>query len=77
MSHALSTGASRETGFNIFINHLDTANYYSDALHPYTVTKKRISFTGDPPQETNDNSSKIMKVTVKYRGLSATTLFTE
>jgi prepilin-type N-terminal cleavage/methylation domain-containing protein len=77
MSHALVTGASRTTGFNNFIANLDQPNYYSDGSHPYSVDKQRISFTGDPPQETNDNSSKVMKVTITYRDLSATTLFTE
>ena len=77
MSHALATGASRTTGFNNFIDNLEQANYYSDGSHPYSVAKQRISFTGDPPQETNDSSSKVMKVTITYRDLSATTLFTE
>jgi len=77
MSHALATGASRTTGFNNFVANLDTANYYSDGSHSYTVTKQRISFTGDPPRETNDAGSKIMKVTITYRDLKATTIFTE
>jgi prepilin-type N-terminal cleavage/methylation domain-containing protein len=77
MSHALATGASRTTGFSNFVSNLDTANYYSDGSHPYTVAKQKISFTGNPPQETNDSSSKVMKVTITYRDLSATTLFTE
>jgi prepilin-type N-terminal cleavage/methylation domain-containing protein len=77
MSHALATGASRETGFNNFMTNLNTENYYSDGSHPYTVAKQRISFTGNPPQETNDNGSKVMKVTIQYRDLTATTLFTE
>jgi prepilin-type N-terminal cleavage/methylation domain-containing protein len=77
MSHALATGASRTTGFNNFIANLNQTNYYSDGSHSYTVAKQRISFTGDPPQETNDSSSKVMKVTITYRDLSATTLFTE
>jgi prepilin-type N-terminal cleavage/methylation domain-containing protein len=77
MSHALATGASRTAGFSSFISNLDQANYYSDGSHPYTVAKQRISFTGDPPQETNDSSSKVMKITITYRDLSATTLFTE
>lgn len=77
MSHARATGASRTTGFNNFIANLDQPNYYSDNSHPYAVAKQRIAFTGDPPQETNDSSSKVMKVTITYRDLSATTLFTE
>lgn len=77
MSHALATGASRTTGFNNFVANLDTANYYSDGSHSYSVTKQRISFTGDPPQETNDAGSKIMKVIITYRDLKATTIFTE
>jgi len=77
MTNALATGASRASGFSNFISNLDQANYYSDASHPYSVAKLRISFTGDPPQETNDNASKVMKVTITYRDLSATTLFTE
>lgn len=77
MSHALATGVSRTAGFNNFVVNLDTASYYSDGSHPYAVSKQRITFTGDPPQETNDSSSKVMKVTITYRDLSATTLFTE
>lgn len=77
MSHALKTGASRTVGFNNFIANLDTANYYSDGSHPYAVTKQRISFAGNPPQETNDSGSKVMKVTIAYRDLKATTIFTE
>ncbi|HQN00253.1 MAG TPA: prepilin-type N-terminal cleavage/methylation domain-containing protein [Candidatus Hydrogenedentes bacterium] len=77
MSHARATGASRTTGFNNFVANLDTANYYSDGSHSYTVSKQRISFTGDPPRETNDAGSKIMKVTITYRDLKATTIFTE
>jgi hypothetical protein len=59
------------------MTNLNTENYYSDGSHPYTVAKQRISFTGNPPQETNDNGSKVMKVTIQYRDLTATTLFTE
>lgn len=79
MTTALKNNLSPSTGLSNLISHLDTANYYSDTSHPYTVTKKRISFSGTPPVENSaeDASSKILKVTVTYRDLKATTLFTE
>jgi prepilin-type N-terminal cleavage/methylation domain-containing protein len=79
MTTALKNNLSPSTGVNNLISHLDTANYYSDDSHPYTVTKKRISFSGSPPTENSaeDSNSKILKVTINYRDLTATTIFTE
>ena len=79
MATALQTGSTPATGLNNLISHLDTANYYTDSSNPYTVTKKRISFSGTPPTENSaeDSSSKILKVTINYRDLTATTIFTE
>jgi prepilin-type N-terminal cleavage/methylation domain-containing protein len=52
---------------------------YADISHPYTVVHNhRISFpSGSPVTEQTDNAGKILKVTVQYRTLSVTALFTE
>lgn len=52
---------------------------YSDVSRPYTVVHNhRISFpSGSPVTEQTDNSGKIIKVTIQYRNLSVTALFTE
>ena len=52
---------------------------YADGSHPYTVTHNhRISFpSGSPVTEQTDNAGKILKVTLQYRTLSVTALFTE
>jgi prepilin-type N-terminal cleavage/methylation domain-containing protein len=79
MTTAMQNGLLLSTGMSNFIAHLDTANYYADSSHAYTVTKKRIAFSGTPPTENvaEDTSSKILKVTVSYRDLTSTTIFTE
>ncbi|MGB5218026.1 MAG: prepilin-type N-terminal cleavage/methylation domain-containing protein [Smithella sp.] len=79
MVYARLHGQTPQTGFAAFENHVNTVNYYAnDASHPYTVvTKKRISFSGNPPAEIDDAGSKILKITIKYQDLSATQLFTE
>lgn len=53
--------------------------YYADAQHPYTVVNNhRISFpSGSPASEMTDVSGKIVKVTIRYRTLTVTALFTE
>jgi prepilin-type N-terminal cleavage/methylation domain-containing protein len=52
---------------------------YADVSHPYTVVHNhRISFpSGSPVTEQTDNAGKILKVTLQYRTLSVTALFTE
>ena len=52
---------------------------YADGSHPYTVVHNhRISFpSGSPVTEQTDNAGKILKVTIQYRTLSVTSLFTE
>lgn len=53
---------------------------YSDAQHPYTVVDNhRISFpdTGSPVTESTDANGNILKVTVNYRNLTLTALFSE
>ena len=52
---------------------------YADASHPYTVVNNhRIFFpSGSPVTEQTDNAGKILKVTIQYRTLSVTVLFTE
>jgi len=77
MFNAAFNGQTPENAFSNFESHVNTANYYSDASHPYTVAKKRIAFTGNPPSETEDTGSDILKVTIQYKGLSATQIFTE
>lgn len=53
--------------------------YYADPSHPYTVVDNhRISFpSGNPVTEQTDSAGKTLKVTIKYRTLSVTALFTE
>jgi prepilin-type N-terminal cleavage/methylation domain-containing protein len=78
MANALANGLSPAAGLSAFISHVETANYYSDEANPYTVLKnQRVSFSGNPPTETPNNGSKILRVTIKYQDLSATALFTE
>ena len=52
---------------------------YADGSHPYTVIDNhRISFpSGSPVTEQTDNAGKILKVTIEYRTLTVTALFTE
>lgn len=52
---------------------------YSDLNHPYTIVDNdRISFpTGSDVTEQPDGSGKILKVTVRYQGLTLTALFSE
>jgi prepilin-type N-terminal cleavage/methylation domain-containing protein len=54
-------------------------SYYADGSHPYTVASNhRISFpSGSPATEQADNAGKTLKVTIQYRTLSVTVLFTE
>jgi prepilin-type N-terminal cleavage/methylation domain-containing protein len=52
---------------------------YADVSHPYTIVDNhRISFpSGSPVTEQTDSAGKILKVTLQYRTLSVTALFTE
>lgn len=52
---------------------------YANSSNPYTVVhNRRISFpSGSPVTEQPDNVGKILKVTLQYRTLSVTALFTE
>jgi prepilin-type N-terminal cleavage/methylation domain-containing protein len=54
-------------------------SHYADVSHPYTVVHNhRISFpSGSPVTEQTDSTGKILKVTIQYRTLSVTALFTE
>jgi prepilin-type N-terminal cleavage/methylation domain-containing protein len=50
---------------------------YSDADHPYYITANNtITFSGSPLTEASA-SSKVHKITIKYRDLTVTSLFTE
>ncbi|MCW7754473.1 type II secretion system GspH family protein [Desulfobotulus sp. H1] len=56
-------------------NRIDS-NQYSVEEHPYAVIEnKRIRF--DKNAETEDSGGKVLKVTLSYRGLTLTALFTE
>jgi prepilin-type N-terminal cleavage/methylation domain-containing protein len=79
LATAMQNGSTPSAAMTTFISHLDTANYYADSSHTYSVTKKRISFSGSPPSEDSaeDTSGKVLKVTVSYRDLTSTTIFTE
>ena len=52
---------------------------YADSSHPYTVVDNhRITFpSGSPVTEQTDGAGKILKVTIQYRTLTVTALFTE
>lgn len=52
---------------------------YADASNPYTVVdNRRISFpSGANVTEQTDNAGTVLKVTLRYRTLSITALFTE
>ncbi|OPL15164.1 MAG: hypothetical protein AVO39_01820 [delta proteobacterium MLS_D] len=57
-----------------------TQTRYSEDGHEYTVVRnRRISFdgAGTTVTEQTDSSGKILKVTINYRGLSLTSLFSE
>ena len=53
-----------------------SANSYGVEAQPYTVVEnRRITFSGTA--ETSDPNGKVLKVTLSYRGLTLTALFTE
>lgn len=71
------------TPLTTFISRIGTEgtsqSFYADVSHPYTVVHNhRISFpAGSPATEQTDNAGKILKVTIQYRTLSVTALYTE
>ena len=77
--------AENATPMTTFIDRVGTAGSsrttpYSDAQHPYTVIHNhRVSFpaTGSPVTESADADGNILKVTVSYRDLTLTALFSE
>lgn len=75
--------ATSPTPMTTFIAHIGaegtSQTRYADADNPYTVIhNRRISFpSGSPATEQADNAGKILKVTLQYRTLSVTALFTE
>jgi len=75
--------ATSATPMTTFISNIGTEGTsqtrYADVAHPYTVVhNRRISFpAGSPVTEQPDNSGKILKVTIQYRTLSVTALYTE
>jgi prepilin-type N-terminal cleavage/methylation domain-containing protein len=76
----MATSASPLTSFIANVGAEGTSqSRYADVSHPYTVVHNhRISFpSGSPVTEQTDNSGKILKVTLHYRTLSVTALFTE
>ena len=81
MSYGALNGQSPSAAYGYFNNNVGTegatGTHYSDASHPYTVVANHtITISGSPPTEAS-GSSAIHKVTIKYRDLSATALFTE
>ncbi|MCK9196872.1 MAG: prepilin-type N-terminal cleavage/methylation domain-containing protein [Syntrophales bacterium] len=68
-------------GLANFRTNVETANYYSDSSHPYTVVDSCISFpNGTTVNESagtcSNSANTILKVTVTYNDLSVTALFT-
>jgi prepilin-type N-terminal cleavage/methylation domain-containing protein len=76
----MATSATPLTAFIANVGAEGTSqSRYADVSHPYTVVHNhRISFpSGSPVTEQTDNAGKILKVTLQYRTLSVTVLFTE
>ncbi|MEI6313295.1 MAG: prepilin-type N-terminal cleavage/methylation domain-containing protein [Syntrophus sp. (in: bacteria)] len=75
--------ATSSTPLTIFIARVGaegtSQTRYSDGSHPYTIVDNhRITFpSGSPVTEQTDGAGKILKVTIQYRTLSVTALFTE
>lgn len=75
--------ATSTTPMTTFISNIGTEGTsqtrYADVSHPYTVVSNhRISFpSGANVTEAADNAGKILKVTIQYKTLSVTALFTE
>lgn len=83
MSDGALKGYTPATAYSNFNTNVGTASssetktYYSDAQHPYYVTANNtITFSGSPLTE-ESGSSKVHKITIKYRDLTVTSLFTE
>jgi prepilin-type N-terminal cleavage/methylation domain-containing protein len=83
MSDGALSGHSPATAYANFNNRVGSASEseakttYSDNDHPYYVTANHtITFSGSPPTEASA-SSAVHKITIKYRDLTATALFTE
>lgn len=84
MSTAAKSSLTPATGLGNFITNVGAegstkSNYSPDTANQYTVVENhRISFSATSPYtEVADSSGKILKVTIRYNNLSATTLFTE
>jgi len=78
--YLMSTDASPLNTFSTRVGSEGSSRtQYSDGSHPYTIVDNhRISFgSGSPVTEVADGSGKILKVTVRYQGLTLTALFTE
>ncbi|KUG21669.1 hypothetical protein ASZ90_008565 [hydrocarbon metagenome] len=84
MSDGALKGYSPSTTYSYFNNRVGSASEseakttpYSDADHPYyVVANHTITFSGSPPTEASA-SSAVHKITIKYRDLTATAIFTE
>ena len=83
MSRAAKNNWSPSTGMSYFVANVGaegtSQSHYTDGSHLYTVLENhKVSFTsGNPSSETTDATGKIYKITIQYRGLSATAFFTE
>jgi prepilin-type N-terminal cleavage/methylation domain-containing protein len=78
--YLMATSATPMTAFIANVGGEGTSQTrYADISHPYTVVHNhRISFpSGSPVTEQTDITGKILKVTIQYRTLSVTALFTE
>jgi prepilin-type N-terminal cleavage/methylation domain-containing protein len=84
MSYGALNGQSPATAYANFNNRVGTASEsevkttpYSDDDHPfYVVANHTITFSGSPLTEASGSSS-VHKITIKYRDLTLTSLFTE
>jgi len=84
MSYGALNNQSPAAAYSHFNDHVGSASeaeaktYYSDPDHPYyVIANNTITFSGNPPTEEASAGSGIHKITIKYRDLTATALFTE
>jgi prepilin-type N-terminal cleavage/methylation domain-containing protein len=85
MFYGALNGQSPATAYASFNTRVGTSSeseaktLYSDAQHPYyVVANNTITFSGSGSSLTEASaSSKVHKITIKYRDLTVTSLFTE
>lgn len=71
--------ATAQSPLSQLSTNIGNTNHYSDASHPYTVVENTyISFpSGSSVGEGGNINNKFLKVTISYKNLTLTTLFTE